>query len=208
LEVFVDLLDDVLTGGIMISDQRHEMMMRYYPMLGITKLRTSIAHCIGRRANIQPGDVVLDPCCGSGTIPIECAMCWKGAVYCGGDIDPESVKRSYTNAKHCGVNFDIFLWSARRLPFRANTIDKVITDLPFGNKSGSHKTNQKLYSWLFKEMNRILKVGGFALMLTVEKKVMNGLLKINKNWNLIEEFIIDMDGMLATLYILQKLQTR
>jgi 23S rRNA G2445 N2-methylase RlmL len=56
-----------------------------------------------------------------------------------------------------------------------------------GKRHGSHKANNKLYPALFREMFRILKVDGEALLLTMEKGIMSRLLQQQRNkWQTIK----------------------
>ena len=57
--------------------------------------------CAGllRYADIQPGDVVLDPMCGGGSIPIEGSFSDPKAFHFGGEIHNLAVERCAGNAK-------------------------------------------------------------------------------------------------------------
>ena len=46
-----------------------------------------------RLAQIQPGDVVMDPMCGGGSIPIEAALTYPKAFHLGGDSHDKAVQR-------------------------------------------------------------------------------------------------------------------
>lgn len=54
-------------------------------VFGRTAMRPTIAHCLVRMANPQPGDIVLDPCCGVGTIPIEGASAYPNSLFIGSE---------------------------------------------------------------------------------------------------------------------------
>ena len=57
--------------------------------------------CAGllRYADIQPGDLVLDPMCGGGSIPIEGSFSDPEAFHLGGEIHNLAVERCAGNAK-------------------------------------------------------------------------------------------------------------
>jgi tRNA G10 N-methylase Trm11 len=46
-----------------------------------------------RLADIQPGDIVIDPMCGGGSIPIEAALTYPAAFHIGGDFHEKAVTR-------------------------------------------------------------------------------------------------------------------
>jgi 23S rRNA G2445 N2-methylase RlmL len=44
-------------------------------------------------ANIQPGEIVVDPMCGGGSIPIEGAIAFNKGFHIGGDYHEKAVFR-------------------------------------------------------------------------------------------------------------------
>lgn len=73
----------------------------------------------------RPG-VLLDPCCGTGTILTEAAAGWSAT---GGDIDEAAVSGAAVNTGAAVVVLD-----ARRLPFSDDAARAVATNLPFGRQ--------------------------------------------------------------------------
>ena len=74
-----------------------------------------------------PGDRILDPCCGSGTILIEAASVGMKAVGC--DINPLMATASAENVRHFNLNVPIAVADARSIKGR---FDAIVTDLPYG----------------------------------------------------------------------------
>jgi 23S rRNA G2445 N2-methylase RlmL len=60
-------------------------------------LHPPVAAAMARLAGIRPGLVVVDPCCGAGTILIEAAGLCPAARFAGGDIDPAALTAASTN---------------------------------------------------------------------------------------------------------------
>ena len=75
----------------------------------------------------SPGDMIIDPCCGSGTIPIEAISIGIRAFGC--DSNPLMVQASMDNMKHFGMDAMIALADARNI---SGKFDAVVTDLPYG----------------------------------------------------------------------------
>ena len=50
-------------------------------------------HLIFRVAKIEVGDIVVDPMCGGGSIPIEGSLTYKAAMHIGGDSHIKAVER-------------------------------------------------------------------------------------------------------------------
>lgn len=75
----------------------------------------------------QAGNTVLDPFCGSGTIPLLAA--WAGHRSFGSDISQECVARARENLAHFGRDATLVCLDARTVTQRA---DCVVTNLPYG----------------------------------------------------------------------------
>ena len=52
------------------------------------------------------------------------------------------------------------------LPLADGSVDKILTDLPFGKQFGSLEENRWLYPRVLMELARVLRVGGLAVLLT------------------------------------------
>lgn len=85
-------------------------------------------------ASPQPGDIVMDPMCGGGTIPIEAASSWPLTAQLCGDNHPRAATRTRTNMEHLATSqraslrrvphlTDVFTWDATRMAFREDCID-------------------------------------------------------------------------------------
>ncbi|WP_223125261.1 methyltransferase domain-containing protein [Streptomyces sp. TRM68367] len=61
-------------------------------------LHPPLAAAMATLAGIRPGDVVLDPCCGAGTLLIEAALAHPGARYHGFDLSSEAITAARANA--------------------------------------------------------------------------------------------------------------
>lgn len=76
---------------------------------------------------LQPGDSVLDPFCGSGTIPLVAALAGHEAT--GSDISWKVVEQAAENAAHFGASVTLCRQDARASEQRA---DCVVSNLPYG----------------------------------------------------------------------------
>ena len=75
----------------------------------------------------SPGDSLLDPCCGTGTIVISAAHSDIHAV--GYDVNPRMVGATTKNLQHFGLSADVALGDATQI---SGQFDAVATDLPYG----------------------------------------------------------------------------
>lgn len=95
----------------------------------------------GRYANIKPGNVVLDPMCGVGTIPIEGATDFSNVTFMGGELDEESLDIATTNLEHarkrCLSPCDLLHWNSIHTRLKSSSVDIILCDMPWGQRSGS-----------------------------------------------------------------------
>ncbi len=113
-------------------------------------------------AGVQPGDIMLDPFCGTGGILIEADL--LGAHTIGSDFDPLMVMGCRQNAPAP----DLMLADATDLPCRDHRIDAVVTDFPYGQSVCIRKSDSMdtLYGDALEEISRVLKLGKRAVIVT------------------------------------------
>lgn len=199
-----------------ISLTRESLHHRNLSYFGPTSLRATIAHNMLRLCSIKPGDIVCDPMCGGGSIPIECSLCWPHSLVLCGDNFPAATVRSQQNmdalnekllAENRGaVKLNVFQWDACRLPVKSNTVDVFVTDLPFGKRLGRKADNRSLYPDFLEEAARVcrLKVGR-AVMLTQDKKTLSRTIgRLNKFWHQSRVVGINIGGLAACVYVLHR----
>jgi tRNA (guanine6-N2)-methyltransferase len=115
-------------------------------------------------AEVQPRQHVLDPFCGAGTIPIEAAL--HGALAWGGDLDPTALLAAGENAKSAGVRLHLHRWDAARLPLAEQSIDCIVTNLPWGRQVHADEQLAAFYHQVCTELKRVLVPGGRLVLLT------------------------------------------
>jgi tRNA (guanine6-N2)-methyltransferase len=95
-------------------------------------LHPPLARALALLAAPPPDGVLLDPFCGTGTIPIE-ARCARADLYAvGSDFDTAAVGAARTNAPAAGVPVALSTADAARLPFPPELLDAVATNPPWG----------------------------------------------------------------------------
>ena len=75
----------------------------------------------------RPGDSLLDPCCGTGTIVMSAAHSGIRAI--GYDLNLRMIGATTKNLRHFGLAADVALGDARRVQ---GQFDAIATDLPYG----------------------------------------------------------------------------
>ncbi|XP_067684651.1 tRNA (guanine(6)-N2)-methyltransferase THUMP3-like [Haliotis asinina] len=189
---------------------------RNITVFGATTLRPTIACNMLRLCKIQPGDVVCDPMCGSGSIPIQAARGWPEAFHLSGERFPLAVDRTVQNVAALNkelssdnqqqIAVDAGYWDVTYLPFKEGSVDVFITDLPFGKRMGSRFNNTKLYPEALTEMARVCRPGnGRACLLTQDKKCMIRVIQsLSHYWQRRMILSINLGGLAAGVYLLNR----
>jgi 23S rRNA G2445 N2-methylase RlmL len=202
IEIYAHLREHELLLGITLTSQ--SLHLTEGLERGRTGLKQPIAHGLARLINSQPGEVTLDPMCGVGTLPLEAAVLQSRALHLGGDKDWPELERAARNRTRTNTQFDLAQWDARRLPLADETIDALVCDLPFGVRVGSHRRNVHLYPPVFAEMARVLKPGGRAVLLSLERRLVERRVDKDLRWRIQQRFPIHFGGLDPTVFQLTR----
>uniref|UniRef100_A0A452UBM1 U6 snRNA (guanine-N(2))-methyltransferase THUMPD2 n=1 Tax=Ursus maritimus TaxID=29073 RepID=A0A452UBM1_URSMA len=158
LEIFIHLNDIYSVVGIPVF--RVPLASRAY--IKTAGLRSTIAWAMASLAEIKAGAFVLDPMCGLGTILLEAAKEWPDVYYVGADVSDSQLLGACDNLKAAGLQDKIELLkvSVIELPLPSESVDIIISDIPFGKK--------KKYSCRLPFFVRVLRVGGTIVLLLSE----------------------------------------
>ncbi|XP_068730111.1 tRNA (guanine(6)-N2)-methyltransferase THUMP3-like isoform X2 [Montipora capricornis] len=212
VEVLLNIVEsNVVIGVALTKESRGKRNIAHF---GPTTLKSSIAYCMLKLANIQTGEVICDPMCGGGSIPIEAVLNWPTCVHLCGDNHELAPPRTLANVRSAAGQeqnkwktppLDVYQWNVCNLPLKSNSVDVFISDLPFGKKSGSKHENWKLYPEALQEMARVCCAGsGRAVLLTQDKRVMGQVLNKTVQWKKDLTLWINMGGLKAGLYVLSR----
>jgi len=140
----------------------HERRYKKVHLAG--SLKPPVAAAMLRLIGLTPGQLLLDPCCGAGTILAEAGKC--GAAVWGGDIDLTAISAARMNARAAGVDANIIAWDARALPIPSGSIDRIASNLPWGRQVNIDCSLALFYRDVCAEMRRTLAPGGRIALLT------------------------------------------
>jgi 23S rRNA G2445 N2-methylase RlmL len=174
VEVWLSIDNATAVCGLRLSDRtmRHRTYkLEHRP----ASLRPTVAAAMVRLAAARPGQVVLDPMCGAGTILAEqlvAASRFRAALEVwGGDIEFAAVRSAAVNLRRLG-EARLVRWNARRLPLPAECADHIISNPPFGKQLSSPAEVRPLYRDMVREYDRVLKPGGQAVLLVSDAEAL------------------------------------
>ena len=159
----------------------------------------------------REGGVIMDPCCGSGTLLMERAMLprKKPAAMLGVDISEIALKAAETNIQAGkdvlkGMKVKLVKGDLKELRLQGQ-ISEVYANLPFGNRVGSHKENRVLYRSLFDQLPIWLREEGIAVLYSMEGKLLTEEAKRCKDTlQLLHVHRVEAGGLEPTVIILKK----
>jgi tRNA (guanine6-N2)-methyltransferase len=93
----------------------------------------------------------------------------------GSDRDTEALDAARDNVGPRYKPIRLEHWDAASLPLEDASVNKLITNLPWGIRYGSHGENRRLYPRWIAEFTRVLKPDGLMVMLTAEWSLMRAL---------------------------------
>jgi tRNA (guanine6-N2)-methyltransferase len=192
---------DVLLG-LRLSDasMRHRRYKREHLP---ASLRPTVAASMAWLARPTPQDIVLDPFCGAGTILIERALLAPFEREFGGDIRVEAVNMAERNAQAAHVNLSLQQWDAHQLPLEHASVNRIITNLPFGKQIGSREQNEELYRATMQQCAYVLAPGGLFVALTSEDRLLDRIVR-DEGWNVTKKVVCVILGQPASIFVCEK----
>lgn len=211
IEYWLSIHGDTAVAGVRLSDRtmRHRTYkFEHFP----ASLRPTVAAAMARLARLKPKQTIVDPFCGAGTILAEAWLLIKRLAggrleewtptLLGGDIDPHHLKAAETNLRGLG-DFELKKWDARKLPLETGSVDRVVSNPPFGKQIGTPEEIIPLYHKSVGEMHRVLKPGGIAILLVSDVAAMKDAIRMVP-WKQLQFLPIRILGQPAVILVYQK----
>jgi 23S rRNA G2445 N2-methylase RlmL len=204
LEFWIQQAEKKALVSLRLSDRT--MRHRTYKIAHLPgSLRPTIARALVYLSAVEDGDTFLDPMCGAGTILIERAMAGRHKMLIGGDISQDAIDHTKVNFGNRHKPWDLRQWDAGQMPLEDGTIDKVVSNLPWGRQYGSRVDLGKLYSRFLSEVTRVQRVGARGVFLVGAwsefRKALSRTNKLRQVKHLKDIFVL---GRRADILVLEK----
>ncbi|MBI1914247.1 MAG: RNA methyltransferase [Planctomycetes bacterium] len=185
VEVWLTIQGNTAVCGVRLSDRtmRHRTWkVEHLP----ASLRPTLAAAMVRLAGTGPAHVVVDPMCGAGTLLGEQREALRpyqrqGVCLLGGDVDRNAVRAAGINLRRLGPKRCVLWpeadegdaatpvllarWDATRLPLDDASVDRILSNPPFGKQLGELGDIGPLYRRMAREYDRVLRPGGRVVLL-------------------------------------------
>jgi tRNA G10 N-methylase Trm11 len=182
----------------------------YEKVLQKGELRPELSHILCRLSEPGPLDIFLDPFCGYGAIPFERAFLQRYNMIFLSDKNEEQVKFCKEKARDLEKKFHKKLIvrqsDALQLSnYEDGFIDRIVTDPPWGMYKEMHLDIGDFYSSMLKELSRVLKPGGFLVLLTAQKDAFENAVKgCRDQLDVLNQYNILVSGKKASIYKIRR----
>ena len=96
---------------------------------------------------------------------IERAMAARQKMLVGGDITQDAIAHARTNFGNRHKPWNIREWDATQFPIEDDTIDKVVSNLPWGRQYSSRGDLGRLYARFLSEVAKVQRTNGKGVLL-------------------------------------------
>jgi 23S rRNA G2445 N2-methylase RlmL len=161
----------------------------------------ALAEVLVRLAKPGADDRVLDPCCGAGTVLVAAGLSGVGQLL-GRDLASSAIDAARTNLRALGLSGDLEVGDAADIRLPAGSVQRMISNLPFGKRVGSHDDNRELYPRLMAATERTLTPDGRAVYLTEDKRLLLDAVQRTPGLKIIRQRLLQYSGASPTAYVI------
>ncbi len=164
-----------------------------------------VAAVMVRLAKPAPGDILLDGFCGAGTILTIAGETAPDLSLIGCDLNAGWLELARRNLEGRGLPGRLIEADARAIPLGDGTVDRLVSNLPFGKRIGSHEGNSDLYPAALHEIARLMHGRSRAVLLTDDKRLFKQSVQRTPLIRVVKEIMLEQHGGLhPTAYVVSK----
>lgn len=168
------------------------------------QLRPELAQLLCALSDPAPEDVFMDPCAGSGAIVQERMTIAPFKAMYAGDTDPNKVTQLKFTFKKSKTVTVLPLNAAHLGEIEDASIDKIVTDPPWGLYTDHDKDYTEFYTKMLSEFRRVLKQTGHVVVLSARKEEFERALSSHSTSFILKNKLdILVSGKKASIYVLR-----
>ena len=167
-------------------------------------INPSLAYVLCMIGELDKEDIVYDPFCGSSTIPITALKYFGVKKVLASDLSENAIKASRLNFLSANIpdeKYSLFRSDVSKVYLNKQNIDKIISNLPFGIRVGSHQHNIFVYSSLEKLADKLLRRKGKIVILSQEKILVKNTFR---NWDVKSVARVNEGGLLPEIFVIER----
>ncbi len=203
LDIRVAVRDAVAAVGLRLSEEALHRRSRVVHMRA--SLNPTVAAAMVRLSEPEPGETVLDPMTGAGTLITERYQHDPQVRLIASDLYAEKLALAAENFATLAVPARLLRSDARALPLRTGAADKVLCNLPWGRIVANPRLNRRLYPPVLTEIARVVRPGGIVVLLTSERRLLEQSLSRLAELRLARQLHLHVGGLQPTLYVARRL---
>lgn len=178
---------------------------RFAPMERIpASTNPLIAALMVQFAKPDAGNLVYDPFCGAGTLLVEAAAMDRRLRLVGSDVSAKALAAAAINRSALFPGAVLLRADAAAMPLAAESADRVVSNIPFGKRVGSHGANIGLYPGFLGELGRVLRPDGRAVVLTDDKNLFRASVEGTRGLRLLREVKLSTGGLHPSAFVLER----
>lgn len=179
----------------------------YEKILEKGEIYPELAHILCLISEPKADDAFLDPFCGSGAIPLARAKGFPYKTIYASDIEKVFVDKVRNKANNLKSKVVVEQCNALKLRnISNNSIDKVVTDPPWGIYLGKELNLEQFYQDMLMELWRVLRPDGLLVVMVANKDLFETVLdKFSDKLGLLIRFDTLVSGQKAGVFKIKKL---
>ena len=189
-----------------VADDRYPWRQRTVS----ASIHPATAYCLARYAMTfekRERPRVLDPFCGCGSLLFARESLGPCRVLVGVDKSGGAVESARVNARAGKSRASFVTKDILRFEGREG-FDLILSNLPFGNRVGSHEDNTRLYDRFVRRLPDLLSPGGTAVLYTMEYKLLKSCLSRARGLTLREQKRTEAGGLLPWIFVVDRDEAR
>ena len=205
-EIRVDVHNDECLVGIQWTRERlsKRSWRRYHPR---ASLRANVAYALLRFAKADEGRLI-DPFCGSGTIPIEAAQYSDTLEICASDYSEEAITGARDNIAAAGIapRIELGHHDVRRLldVHAEGSFDLLVTNPPYGIRVGQGMNFFIFYLRFLHTAAHLLRPGGRLVFLAWKRGIVDKANQQQGYFKRLHARVIETGGIYPRMYVMER----